>query len=173
MADAAPGHPERHPERCEECGFVWESVRADEVPSRVLEAAARVAARTRSVDGDVTQRPSPQRWSVLEYAGHVRDVLVHLRDRVVIALVEDNPEFKPLYRDERVDLGLYARDTPAAVAGEVQMAAALFVRTYEQLDATQLARPCRYAYPVPATRSILWMAQQLVHELEHHLRDMQ
>lgn len=47
-----------------------------------------------------TRRPSPDRWSANEYAAHVRDVLLTIRDRLVIGLVEDNPRFKPVYRDE-------------------------------------------------------------------------
>lgn len=109
---------------------------------------------------------------MLEYAAHVRDVLLHVRDRLVIALVEDDPEFKPLYRDERVDLGLYAGDEWPVVRDELSMAAALFARTFARLPAGALTRPLQYAYPVPATRTVLWMAQQVVHEVEHHASDI-
>ena len=48
----------------------------------------------------------------------------------------------------------------------------MFVRTLASLDETQLARPCQYVYPAVATRTLLWMGQQMVHEVEHHLGDI-
>jgi hypothetical protein len=83
------------------------------------------------------------------------------------------PEFKPLYREERVDLGLYAADTPEVVVAELAMAAGLFARTFATLEAEQLAREVQYTYPVVATRTVLWMAQQAVHEVEHHHGDVE
>jgi S-DNA-T family DNA segregation ATPase FtsK/SpoIIIE len=130
-----------------------------------IDAAPAAALRRPDVD--------PARWSMVEYAGHVRDVLLHVRDRLVIGLVEDNPDFKPLYRDQRVDFGLYRGDDAEIVMGELLMAAPLFSRTFARIDAAGLARPIQYAYPAPATRSILWMGQQVVHEVEHHAGDVE
>ena len=158
-------------ESCEICGFAWESVPPGDVATRVADGAERVAALL--ADPSTLRRPEPARWSGLEYAAHVRDVLLHVRDRLVIGVVEDDPTFKPLYRDERVDLGLYHDDTPELVAVEVRSAAALFARTFDRLSVEQLRRPVQYAYPAPATRTLLWMGQQVVHEIEHHLADME
>jgi hypothetical protein len=157
-------------ERCEGCGFVWESVPASDVSTRISDGAAALAALL-AAGPPVTVRPSPGRWSVLEYGAHVRDVLLHVRDRLVFALVEENPSFKPLYRDERVELGLYGEDAPDAVAAELAMAAGLYGRAFRAASPEQLARPCQYAYPTPRTRTVLWMSQQVVHEIEHHLGD--
>jgi len=160
-------------EACEGCGFVWELVPDDEVAARVIDGAERAAALVRGGGTAADQRPEPHVWSPLEYAAHVRDVLLHVRDRFVIGLVEDNPSFKPLYRDQRVDFGLYVDDTPEVVAAELEMAAALFARTYGRLDGDQLDRPCQYAFPNLQTRSLRWMGQQAVHEVEHHLADIE
>ena len=118
-------------------------------------------------------RPSAQRWSATQYAAHVRDVLLTLRDRLVIGVVEDNPSFKPMYRDERVDLGFYDADPADAVAeraafgdGDVHPP----VRRHRP-DAP-LAGPCSTACPSPVERSLLWMGQQAVHEVEHHRSDI-
>lgn len=157
-------------ERCE-CGFAWADVTDDEIVSRVETGAARLAGFLRTAAAP-DRRPRPDRWSAVEYSAHVRDVLLGLRDRVVVALVEEDPSFSPLYRDQRVDLGLYARDDAATVAAELGTAAALFARTWAALDPSQLDRPCQYAYPTPSTRSVRWMGQQAVHEVEHHLGDV-
>ena len=103
---------------------------------------------------------------------HVRDVLFILRDRLVVATQEDVPDGKPLYRDARVDLGLYAGDAPAQVAGEVVIAADLYARTWDRIPATLHGRTMRFAFPREAVRSLPWVAAQTLHEVEHHLGDM-
>jgi hypothetical protein len=84
-------------------------------------------------------------------------------------LVEDEPGFKPLYRDERVNLGLYASDTAADVAAEVVATATMLVRLFEAIEPQQLDRIVQYGFPDPLPRSLLWMGQQAIHESEHHV----
>jgi hypothetical protein len=55
-------------------------------------------------------RPSPDCWSGVEYACHVRDVCWNLRDRIVLGAVQDVPVPHGLHTDDRIALGLYARD---------------------------------------------------------------
>jgi hypothetical protein len=160
-------------ESCEICGFAWESVAEAEIAARMTRGATSIASILRDHAAIAGRRPEPMRWSILEYAAHVRDVLLHVRDRLIIGLIEDNPEFKPLYRDQRVDLGLYAADTVAVVGAELPMAAELFARTLAAVNTEQFDRPCQYVYPSPATRSLRWMCQQVVHEIEHHLGDIE
>jgi hypothetical protein len=156
-------------ERCDGCGFVWAEVPADDIGRRIEQGAEEAAALCLDAP---TGRPEPSRWSSLEYAAHMRDVLLHVRDRVVIALVEDDATFKPLYREQRVDFGLYRFDVPEVVTAELVMAAGLYARTFSCLDEAQLARSCVYTFPVAATRSVLWLGQQAVHEVEHHTGDI-
>ena len=73
----------------------------------------------KAAGSDVATRPSEQRWSILEYGGHLRDVILSIRERVVLASVLDVPVGTPIFRDERVDIGFYAEDTAADVAGRV------------------------------------------------------
>ena len=110
---------------------------------------------------------------MLEYGAHVRDVLLTIRDRLVIGLVEDNPGFKSLWRDERVNLGLYRTDTPAAVVQELEAATAMFLRLFAEIDPASLGRVVQYGFPDSTTRTLEWMGQQAVHEVEHHLGDIQ
>lgn len=154
------------------CGFVWETVDEAEIGPRILAGTAAIAETLRRHADVATRRPQPDRWSTLEYSAHVRDVLLHVRDRFVIGLVEDDPEFKPLYRDQRVDLGLYADDSVDVVADELATAAALFVRTLAAIGTEQLDRPCQYAFPTVRRRTLRWMGQQVVHEVEHHRSDV-
>lgn len=159
-------------EACEVCGFVWDDVRAHEVGARVATAAAAIGAELDATGSLALERPEPTRWSMLEYAGHVRDVVLNLRDRIILGAVEDNPVPKPMHGDARVDLGLYAADTPDVVADELAIGADLFARTFAALSTEQLARPIFYGWPVAATRTLLWVGAQCVHEAEHHLADV-
>ena len=154
------------------CGFVWETVCREEIGGRVRQGSLEIVDELLADPVGSTRRPSERRWSSLEYGAHVRDVLLHLRDRFVIGLVEDHAAFKPLYRDERVDLGLYGGDEVIVVADELAMSAALFERTFNRIPAKLLDRLCVYTFPVLTDRTLLWMGQQAVHEVEHHARDV-
>ena len=159
-------------EQCEVCGFAWETVDRDEIGPRVDAGTAEIAASIVADPDRSAMRPSAQRWSATQYAAHVRDVLLTLRDRLVIGVVEDNPSFKPMYRDERVDLGLYdadprrrSRRRVAVGDGDVHPP----VRGHR--PGTPRA-PVQYGVPSPVERSLLWMGQQAVHEVEHHRSDI-
>lgn len=133
---------------------------------------AQIAARIVADPERSAANPSPDRWSATEYAAHVRDVLLTLRDRFVIGIVEDVPRFSPMYRDERVRMGLYRPDTADAVALELGAATAMFVRVWEAIDPQHLGREVMYGTPEPVRRTLLWMGQQAVHEVEHHSSDV-
>lgn len=156
-----------------DCGFSDASVAAAEIEYRVKSGLAAVEALLLADTERSARRPSDDRWSNVEYAAHVRDVLLTVRDRLVIGLVEDNPGFKPLYREERVELGLYRTDSVEALVPELQAAAAMFLRLFGRIDPQSLDRPVQYGYPRPSTRTLAWMGKQVVHEIEHHLRDIE
>ena len=78
----------------------------------------------------------------------------------------------PMYRDDRVTLARYNAQEPAEVVAQLTMAAQLIAQAFAVLDTTQLARTCRYNFPAPAVRSLLWVGQHVVHEGEHHLQDI-
>jgi DinB superfamily len=159
-------------ETCEDCGFCWEIVTVGEIAPRVLQATASIATALRSHPDRSIVRPSAERWSALEYAAHVRDVFLTIRDRTVIGLAEHNPGFKPMYRDERISLGLYAADTVEDIAVEIGGAANMLLRLFSAIDAGDLKRIVQYGFPDPLPRTLLWMAQQAVHEAEHHQADI-
>ena len=158
-------------ESCEVCGFEWEAIEAAEVPSRFRAALDGWIELLESGDPTIQVRPTPDVWSVMEYAGHVRDVLFNLRDRIVVGLAEEHPVPKPMYQDVRIANGLLVADTPADLVIELTAGSGLLAKTVAALDGERLARTLVYPWPRVADRSLLWVAAQALHETEHHLAD--
>ena len=127
---------------------------------------------TNSAD-DLRRRPSPEVWSALEYACHVRDVLLVMRERVLQVLREPAPPaFTPMGRDERVTHDRYREQDPTDVARQLVDAATMLAFVLEALDEQQWVRACIYGYAAPAERTLAWVAQHTVHEADHHLADL-
>ena len=56
-------------------------------------------------------------------------MILSIRERIVLASILDVPVGTPIYRDERVDIGLYAQDAASDVVVELQVATFLFLKT--------------------------------------------
>jgi DinB superfamily len=159
-------------DRCEECGFVYDVAPTD-LPGRLRSLGRRFSeAVGRADDAALRTRPDADTWSALEYTCHVRDVLFVQRDRLYVALVEEEPAWPPMYRDARPRLARYNQQDPATVVAQLQVAADLAAHAFGLLDAGQLARPLVYHYPERRDRTVLWLGQHTVHEGEHHLYDV-
>jgi hypothetical protein len=161
---------------CAECGFTYESVPTDKLAGTLRDMGARY--RTALAAGDpkaVGSRPAPAVWSPLEYACHVRDVLLVQRDRAVVALVEDNPGFARMYRDERVELCGYSEEPLEQVLDELAMSARLCAAVFDGLDQPAWDRSLVYNLPsaeAAGPHKVAWLARHTVHEGEHHLMDV-
>jgi hypothetical protein len=157
---------------CAEYGYVYEEPRAERIAGELAGLGPRYRNRLAAGAEVLRRRPAPGVWSALEYACHVRDMLLTQRERVYLALVEERPSFAKMHRDERVTLAQYATQRPAEVAEELEMAARLVARAFADLDEAAWRRPCIYNYPVPQERTLLWVARHTQHEGEHHLLDI-
>ena len=160
-------------EKCEKssCGFEWNAVKSSDIAQRIITSSDAIADLI-TTQANTCTRKSPDVWSPIEYAGHVRDVLFNLRDRLVVAINEDNPLCKGLFGTPRIDLGLYSGDEPDVVAQELRVAASLFARTWDRIPEELRDRTMVYAYPRLTDRSLRWVAAQALHEVEHHLADV-
>ncbi len=163
-------------DHCGECGFTY----ADHGPVTLATEIADLGARYAAVLTDrgvnetrLNARSAPEIWSPVEYGCHVRDVLLVQRERLLLALVEDEPAFVPIYRDRRVDLARYGDETPGQVVSEIAFAAGLLAWVLDGLTGPRWGRTCTYNYPEPSQRTVLWLAQHTLHEEVHHLRDIE
>jgi hypothetical protein len=156
---------------CEFCGFVWSDFDPATVSVRATEATSAFAALVLS-DARAAERTEPERWSTLEYGGHLRDVLLSVRDRVILAVVEDVPSPPPIYRDHRVALGLYRHDRADQVAHDLAVAARLFITTFDAVRVEHGERRLIYSQLTGGDVTINWVGSLAVHECEHHLADV-
>jgi hypothetical protein len=171
MSDTTNIAPQQ--EHCEVCNFVWEAISIEEIPSRLDRAVNHMIDIVRINEKTIATRPSPERWSILEYASHLRDVLFNIRDRLIVACVEDKPVPPPMYREERVAMGLYKVDSPDDVCAELAVASELFIKFAKTCTPSMLQRELFYGYPTLVYRTIAWGLAQALHECEHHLGDVE
>ena len=157
---------------CDECGFTYGALPRPALSSSLREHGGAYGTRLAADPAVLRARPSPAQWSPLEYACHVRDVALMQRDRLYVALVEDEPSFKPMYREQRVAFDRYDLQVPAVVADQVKMATDLLANGFDGLDAAQWSRTVIYGFPGPSRRDVEWMAHHTIHELVHHLVDI-
>jgi hypothetical protein len=158
-------------DRCDECGFVYELSEAEGAGVRIAADTAAFAGLLGEHGPDVARRRRSDMWSPLEYACHVRDVLLVQRERVLVARREHTPALASMGRDERVDHDGYAEQRPIDVARQLTDAALLFAHVLDRLGPAEWERTVLYNWPVKAERSLRWLAVHTAHELHHHLAD--
>jgi len=178
-------------DRCPECGFhlssldmfgdsVEQAVRWQYDEAAWSRAAAEItsstadAARILNVTDEVAlhKRPDPDVWSALEYACHIRDVLLVQRERVLAVRRGFGHEFRAMGRDERVDHDGYNEQRPEDVASQLHHAALLLTGDLARLQVADWEFTMTYNFPVPAERSLRWIAVHTAHEVVHHAHDM-
>jgi hypothetical protein len=163
----------RNVTKCPECGFVYEELPEDEIAGRIRGFSERYRAALNDANAHlVSQRPDPQTWSALEYACHVRDVLLVQRDRAVLAEVETKPSFSRMYRDERVAICRYGSAPLEEVLAQLEMAAELCASVFQDHAPEVWTRELVYNFPDPSDRDLTWLGRHTVHEGEHHLQDV-
>jgi hypothetical protein len=103
---------------CPECGLDTQSFSRDEIAVMIrVNAAAWRGVLTGG--GNPRLRPSPGKWSPLEYGCHVRDVLRLYEQRLTLMLTEDGPHFPNWDQDATAVEDHYGEQDPVVVAGDL------------------------------------------------------
>ena len=157
-------------DRCAECGFEYHLEQAESSGEAIVAATLDLAGRL--VSGEVARRRSASVWSPLEYACHLRDVLLVQRERVLAARQMDRPSSNPMGRDERVEHEGYAEQDVGDVRRQLLDAAHLFANVLSRLDPAAWERTVMYNYPRALERSLRWVAVHTLHEVTHHSLDI-
>lgn len=153
---------------CPDCGFDAGATAVDDVPGIVDDVVALFTDRLAAADA--AARSTPQVWSVLEYACHLRDVCAVFDERLRAMLTGDDPQFANWDQDATALQRQYWRQQPQPVAVELAAAAARIVSTIRGVRGAQWNRPGRRSNGSVFTTETL--VQYFAHDLVHHAWDV-
>jgi hypothetical protein len=160
-------------ETCEECGFELDERRALEAGPEIVEGAVRLAQLLNSPTPDFVSRREADTWSPLEYACHLRDVLIVQRERMLLGLREDRPAPPMMGSEDRVIRDGYAEQQPSDVARQLTDSARLLANVMARISEPDWNRQVRYVGYHPEERSLRWVAVDTWHEMRHHSLDIE
>ncbi|MGO3022221.1 MAG: DinB family protein [Brevibacterium sp.] len=152
---------------CSECGFTGTEDPTG-VPSTLAEAAATW--QTVLTRADATERRSPDRWSDVEYASHMRDVLDEFRRRTERMLAETDPTLDNFDGDAVAVDADYAHQNPAEVAPALRANAESYAGLLSQVSGEEWDRRGFRADAHSFTVTSLTLYG--LHEVRHHLGDV-
>jgi hypothetical protein len=169
MSDLPPLFAEDHV--CGTCELAYEALEVHASLRLVEESTAALAALLPTLaEPGLRERPAPRVWSPVEYACHVRDVLLTYAVRVHRGVVEERPALDPMYGDWRAERFGYAATRVDVLVAELAVATAGLTAEVRVVpdgawDRTVVRRPGE-------TRTVRWLVRQAAHECVHHLADI-
>jgi DinB superfamily len=119
---------------------------------------------------DVKARPTPTKWSPLEYSCHVRDVFRVTTDRVRLLLSEDDARFANWDQDKTALESRYDLQDPATVSTELAEAGTELAREFAAVTGEQWQRRGLRSNGSEFTLGTL--ALYVLHDPVHHLWDV-
>jgi hypothetical protein len=120
--------------------------------------------------GDARLRPSPGKWSALEYGCHVRDVLRLYDFRLRLMLTQDGPQFPDWDQDAAAVSDRYDQQDPAVVCDELAEAAGAIAAEFGNLSGHQWQRTGTRSDGAQFT--VETFGRYLIHDPVHHLYDV-
>jgi hypothetical protein len=154
---------------CPECGFDASAVEVEALGDLIRANAASWVTLLGGDERQVRDRPTPDRWSKLEYGAHVRDVFVLYLERLSMMLQTDDPMYPNWDQDATAIASRYDLQDPVVVAGELRAAAEALAVAFDDVEGAQWQRPGRRSDG--ASFTIESFARYLIHDPVHHLWD--
>jgi hypothetical protein len=156
---------------CPECGFDGSAVGAERVAELIrLNALAwhRIMGHPAKA---LRARPSDDRWSVLEYACHVRDVFRLYDVRLHLMLDRDDPVYPNWDQDETAVADRYNEQDPAVVVRELQESAEALAESFDDVEGSTWQRTGTRSDGARFT--VDTFGRYLVHDPIHHVHDVE
>jgi len=154
--------------RCPECGFDASAFDPHDMPAAV---------RSNAEEWDdllthdlVRERPTPDRWSALEYGCHVRDVFVLFNERLRLMLETDDPTYQNWDQDATAVSERYDEQDPTVVLPALRHAAEALASRFSTVKNSQWQR--RGTRSDGAKFTVHSFAQYLIHDPIHHVHDV-
>jgi hypothetical protein len=153
---------------CDECGFDSGDYSREDIGSVIRANASEWTGQLQR--DDVNVRPTPDKWSVLEYGCHVRDVYRIFDERLSLMLTKDNPVFANWDQDETAVKDRYDQQDPAQVDPELVSAADVIANRIDGVADDQWAR--RGTRSNGSEFSVESLSIYMLHDSQHHLWDV-
>ena len=176
MVDTTPMEPDEKDwtwvlERvCPECQVDVRTFEISEVGALIRANAAAFSAELRSDLATAGQRSAADRWSLLEYGCHVRDVYDLYLFRLNLMLNEDGPSYPNWDQDATAIEENYGAQDPVTVAGELITSGEALAAAFDAITGNQWERTGYRSDGAAFT--VESFARYLLHDPEHHLWDV-
>lgn len=155
---------------CRWCGHDPAGGAPSAIGARIRDEAHRWTTVLRPADDElVRRRPSPDVWSALEYAVHVRDVLAVFTERVLRMLAETEPELGWWDHEAAIEDGFANESDRSAVADDLLANADRLAEVLRLVSGDQWERGGLRREDERFTIELL--ARFALHELAHHRID--
>jgi DinB superfamily len=155
---------------CSECGFDSRAVEPTDVPGMVRTEIGAWRTVLLAPASEVRARPTPEKWSALEYGCHVRDVFRRFDERLHLMLREVDPLFPNWDQDVTALEDDYAGQDPAVVADELHDAGLRIADSFDDVGSDEWSRTG--ARSDGARFTVATLARYFVHDPIHHLYDV-
>ncbi|MDN4644489.1 DinB family protein [Arthrobacter sp. PsM3] len=153
---------------CPECGFDASAATPATAAGMVESMLPRWRVALRRPDA--TERADSNTWSVLEYACHVRDVFTLFDHRLGLMLSEDDARFADWDQDLTAVEKDYANADPAEVSAELTAEGGQIAAAFARVTEEQWSRKGTRSNGSEFT--VLTFAQYFLHDIVHHLHDV-
>jgi hypothetical protein len=154
---------------CPECGLDTQGFSREEIGA-MIRANAAAWQRVLTGPSDPRRRPSPAKWSALEYGCHVRDVLRVYEERLTLMLTRDGPQFPNWDQDATAVEGRYGEQDPVVVAAELAAAAEVIAAHFDEIVPGQWQRTGSRSDGADFT--VESFGRYFIHDPVHHLYDV-
>jgi hypothetical protein len=155
---------------CPECGFEAAAVDRAALGRLVRENVAAWQAVLARPAG-LGERPSGDRWSALEYAGHIEDVYLIMDGRLALMLAEDDPPFPNWDQDVTALERDYGAADPARLSAALGEAAATLADRYDRVADDEWGRAGLRSDG--STFTVESLGRYMLHDVVHHLDDVE
>ncbi|MFJ6137983.1 DinB family protein [Kitasatospora sp. NPDC092286] len=155
---------------CPDCGLDTPSVAREEVAGMIRANADAWLAVLAGEEDALRRRRSPEIWSDLEYACHVRDVFRLFHVRLNLMLDHENPLFPNWDQDETAVADRYGEQRPQGVADGLAAAAQTLAAAFEEVADGQWQRTGGRSDGARFT--VESFSRYLIHDPVHHLYDV-
>ncbi len=157
---------------CDQCGMHYADHTGGASLADVTTASAERWRRTvsRMAEPQLRERPDPGTWSVVEYGGHIADVLSWMVDALERMREEHEPTIEFFDPDRRAEEATYRDRDLAPLTDDVDRAADTLAVLLQGITDAEWDRTATFPW---GERDVLDMARNAAHEAVHHLWDVE